>query len=257
MKPVVATLALVAAVTANAQVVLEPELSDRLINLPTHLTLGPYTIGIVFTHRFSETVNNGGWNDLGGLDSAADIGLGVQAGLGKTWEAELYRSSFFKELEGAVKWTALRQGTSCPVGFAVRAGADYRAASGVQNRWSGFAQVVIARRVGSFDLSLVPMYASDTPTLKNAVNVGAGLSWHFPHSLDIEAEVIPRNRDARGGETAWAVALNKRLRGHAFLLYIGNSRATTADLLAGSDIPGGFKAGDVRLGFNLIRRFPE
>jgi hypothetical protein len=49
----------------------------------------------------------------------------------------------------------------------------------------------------------------------------------------------------------------KRVRGHAFLIYFGNSRATTTDLLAGSDIPGGFKSGDVRLGFNLVRRFPE
>jgi hypothetical protein len=53
------------------------------------------------------------------------------------------------------------------------------------------------------------------------------------------------------------VGFNKRIRGHAFLIYVGNSRATITDLIAGSDIPGGFKSGDVRLGFNLIRRFPE
>ena len=41
------------------------------------------------------------------------------------------------------------------------------------------------------------------------------------------------------------------------MIYPGNSRATATDPIAGLDIPGGFKGSDVRLGFNLLRRFPE
>lgn len=52
------------------------------------------------------------------------------------------------------------------------------------------------------------------------------------------------------------MGFNKRIRGHAFLIHLRNSRVTVTDLMAGSDILGGFKAADVRLGFTLIRRLP-
>lgn len=243
---------------ALAQEVAEPELATRLINLPTHLTIGSGTMQVIFTHRFSETISDAGGYDLLGLDSPADVGLGFGIGVGKRFEIELYRSSFFKEFEGSAKWTLVRQGSTFPLGVAVRAGADYRGAHGVDERWSGFAQVVLARRFGAtLDLFLVPMFASDTPTLTNAANVAAGAALHLSRGWDVEAEVIAENRDARRGQLAWAVAVNKRLRGHAFALYLGNSRATTTDLLVGSDYPSSFKKGDVRIGFNLLRRFPE
>ena len=34
--------------------------------------------------------------------------------------------------------------------------------------WTGFAQLPISRRFGRTDLFVVPMFASDTPTLENA-----------------------------------------------------------------------------------------
>lgn len=241
-----------------AQNIPEPELGTRLVNLPTHLGLPYGTLQVLFTHRFGETVATGGSGDLYGLDSAADIGIGLGMGFGHGLDAEVYRSSFFKQIEAAVKWTAFRQGGSFPLGIAVRVGSDYRAISGVTDRWAGFAQVVLARRIGHWlDLFAVPTYVSDTPTLRNAGNVGFGASVHLPHTWDISAEVIPANREVPGATVAWSVGFTKRIPGHSFLIYLGNSRATTTDLIAGSDIPGGFKRGDVRLGFNLIRRFPE
>jgi hypothetical protein len=97
----------------------------------------------------------------------------------------------------------------------------------------------------------------DTPTLTNAFNVGIAASFHLPGVWDIVAEATPANRDVQGSAVAWSLGLNIRITGHDFLIYLGNSRATVTDMIAGSDIPGGFKASDVRLGFNLIRRFPE
>lgn len=241
-----------------AQNVPEPELGTRLINLPTHLGLTYGTLQVLFTHRFSETVGKGGPGDLYGLDSAADVGIGLGMGFGHGLDAEVYRSSFFKQIETAIKWTVLRQGGSVPLGVALRVGSDYRAVSGVKDRWAGFAQLVLARRLGnSLDLFAIPTFVSDTPTLRNARNIGFGASVHLPHAWDFSAEAIPANRDAMGSTVTWAVGFTKRIPGHSFLIYFGNSRATTTDLIAGSDIPGGFKSGDVRLGFNLIRRFPE
>lgn len=253
-----ALLTLASTVAASAQTIPEPELGTRLINLPTHLVLPYGTLQVLFTHRFGETVAAGGSGDLYGLDSAADIGIGLAMGFGHGLDAEVYRSSLFKQIEAAVKWTALRQGAAFPLGVAVRAGSDYRGISGVRDRWAGFAQLVLARRVGRrLDLFVVPTYVSDTPTLRNAANVGFAASLHLPRAWDVAAEAIPANREVPGATVAWSVGFTKRIPGHSFLIYLGNSRATTTDLIAGSDIPGGFKRGDMRLGFNLVRRFPE
>jgi hypothetical protein len=251
-------LGVTVAAVAPSQVLLQPELYDRLINYPSHLVLPPSTLEVLFTHRFSQTVSDGGAGELWGLDSAADIGIGLGMGFGHGLEAQLYRSSFQKQYELSGKWTALRQGSASPLGLALRVGTDYRAATGVEERWSYFGQAVLARRAASWvDLFLVPTYVTDTPTLTNAFNVGLAASFHLPGVWDIVAEATPANRDVEGSAVAWSLGLNIRVKGHDFLIYFGNSRATVTDLIAGSDIPGGFKSSDVRLGFNLIRRFPE
>ncbi len=251
-------LAPLAPLVAQEQTVPEPELETRLINLPTHITLGAGTMQVLFTHRFADSIQGAGSTNLYGLDTAADVGIGFGIGLARNLDVEIYRSSFFKEIETAFKWTPFRQGDAFPFGVAVRVGGDYRGAQGVTNRWAGIAQLVIARRLGtSLDLFAVPSYASDTPGLRRAANVAVGASYHLAHAWDLSAEAIPANRDTPDSHIAWAVAASKRLRGHGFLFYFGNSRATTTDMITGSDYPGGFKVGDVRLGFNLIRRFPE
>ena len=51
------------------------------------------------------------------------------------------------------------------------------------------------------------------------------------------------------------MALSRDLGGHIFEIMAGNSRATTVDQYLGGDSAAGFEAGDVRLGFNLIRDF--
>ncbi|MEW6335947.1 MAG: DUF5777 family beta-barrel protein [Acidobacteriota bacterium] len=244
--------------TALAQPVPLPELSNRLVNVPTHITVGASTVGLLFTHRFVQTIEDGGGEELLGLDGSADIGIGLEVGFGKAWQVELYRSSAYKTYEAAVKWTALRQGSVSPLGLAVRLGTDYRGASGIDERWSGFVQAVVSRRLGDrLDVFLVPMVSTDTPTLRNATNVAFGGAFHLPRGWDLAAEVVAENGDTPEGSAAWSVAVNKRVPGHSFLVYLGNSPATTVDLLVGSDYPGGFRTGDVRLGFNIVRRFPE
>ncbi len=250
--------ALVLAGAAGAQAIPQPELGDRLINLPSHKTVGYGVIEAVFTHRFSQTVGDGGFSDLWGLDSSADIGLGVNFGFSPRWQAELYRSSFLKQWELAFKWSVARQGAESPLGLALRFGGAYRSAANLDDRTTGFVQGVVSRRLAPWlDLFLVPVWASDPPTLTSAFNLPLAASIHLPKRWDLVLEVVPPNGDTDGAEVAWAVGFNKRIRGHTFLIYLGNSRATTTDLIAGSDLPGGFQSDDVRLGFNITRRFPE
>ncbi len=231
---------------------------NRLVNLPTEQTVGPSTLQVVFTHRFTQTVAAAGAHELFGLDAAADVGIGLDLGVGRHMEVSVYRSSLFKEFEAGAKLTLARQEGGSPLGLAVRVGSGYRAARGVEERWVGFAQLILARRLSEgFDVYLVPSFASDTPTLRRAANVALAAAWHLPRRWDLQLEVTPANRDAANGTAAWALGVVKRVAGHEFLIFFGNSRATTVDLLTGTDLPGGYNTGDVRLGFNLTRRFPE
>lgn len=248
---------IVTSVAAGAQVPDMP-IGSRLVNLPTYRSPGASTLELIFTHRFSQTASDAGGYDWLGLDSAADVGIGLTLGLTRRLAVEVYRTSFFKQVEGAVRWDATRQGDSFPFSVALRGGVDYRGARGVEDRWSGIVQVIVARRLGhSLELLAVPTFASDTPTVRNAFNLGIGVAYHLPRGWLLAGEVVPKNRDARIGTTGWSVGVAKRVPGHEFMLWLGNSRATTQDLMAGSDYPGGFEAGDVRVGFNLVRRFPE
>ena len=127
----------------------------------------------------------------------------------------------------------------------------------MEERWLGFAQLVLARQLSEYvEVYLVPSFASDTPSLRRAANVGVAAEWHLPRDWDVQVELTPANRDAPEGTAAWAVGVVKRVPGHDFLVFFGNSRATTVDLLTGTDLPGGYSTGDVRLGFNITRRFP-
>lgn len=231
---------------------------NRVVNFPTHLPVGRGTLHVVFTHHFAQTVADAGAHELFGLDSSADVGIGLDLGLGRNLEVSLYRSSFFKQLEAAAKLTLARQEDGSPVGLAVRVGSGYRAARGVEERWLGFAQVILARRLSeSLEVYAVPSFASDTPSLRRAANVGIAAAWHWPRVWDVHVEITPANRDAPSGTAAWALGVAKRVPGHEFLIFLGNSRATTVDLLTGTDLPGGYETGDLRLGSNITRRFPE
>ena len=77
----------------------------------------------------------------------------------------------------------------------------------------------------------------------------------LPGGSYLEAEYVPKNHDLGTSVAAWHVALAKPIGAHLFSLVLGNSRATTVDQYAGGDSAAGFKSGDVRLGFNLVRYF--
>ncbi len=233
-------------------------LDSRLLNLPTLATVGPSTLEVIFTHRFTQTAAKGGGEELFGLDSPADVGIGVALGLGSFAQLEVYRSSFWKEVELAGKLVILPLRQERPWGLALRVGGDYRGAFRLNPRWSGFAQAVLAFRPHrQWELALVPTFVTDTPTLRRAAHVGFAWMYHLPRRFRVEGELIPPNPQAQDSKLAWALGLTKGVSGHSFTLYLGNSRATTTDLWVGSDFPGRYQVEDVRVGFNLVRRFPE
>jgi hypothetical protein len=231
-------------------------LGSRLIDAPTAFPVPARTLEVLFTHRFRQAVNDGDSHNLWGLDSGADVGLGLAYGITHRLDVSLLRSSFQEDYELAGKALVFEQAQRVPLSVAVRAGVDRLGLIGAADPTRPFAQLVLSRRLApGCDLLLVPSWVRDTERLHNAFNMPVGLTVGLPHGALLELEVIPKSRDLQDSVTAWHVALSKPLGGHLFQIVLGNSRAVTVDQYLGGDFAGGFKKGDVRLGFNLIRDF--
>jgi hypothetical protein len=231
-------------------------LGTLLINGPTPYTLGSRRLEVLFTHRFQQPVNQGGdSHNLWGLDSGADVGIGLAYGLTSHLDLSVYRASFQEDFELAGKLLVLEQAPRVPLTLAVRAGLDHLRRPGVEDPGRPFVQLLLARKiVPGVNLLVSPSWVRDTPGLRNAFNVPLGLTFPFPGGALIEIEHIPANRDLEGSREAWHVAFSKSVGGHIFEVVAGNSRATTVDQMLG-DSAAGFRQRDVRLGFNIIRDF--
>jgi hypothetical protein len=230
-------------------------LGTKLIDLPTPFTLGARRVEVLFNHRFQQTVSAGSSN-LWGLDSGADVGIGLALGVTKHLDLAVFRSSFQKDFELSGKYLFLEQAARVPLSLAVRAGTDLLRQQGAADPRRPFAQLLLARSFGhGVNLFVAPTWVRDTPLLRNAVTLPVGATVGLPGGSYLEAEYVPKNHDLGTSVAAWHVALAKPIGAHLFSLVLGNSRATTVDQYAGGDSAAGFKSGDVRLGFNLVRYF--
>ncbi len=231
-------------------------IGTRLIDLPTPYTVGRRELELLFTHRFQESVGDGSAHDLWGLDSGADVGIGLGYGVTRSLDLSVYRSSFEEDYELAAKFLALEQAQRVPVSLAVRAGADLLERPGVADPHRPFAQLVVSRRLAAgINLLAAPSWVRDTPRLRNAWNVPLGLTLPFLGGSLVDLEYVPRNRDLKESVAGWHAALSKAVGQHLFSVVLGNSRATTVDQYLGGDSAAGFRSRDVRLGFNLVRTF--
>jgi hypothetical protein len=256
--PAVLLAALLPASAATAQdagpydPVRRDPLGTILINGATPYTLGSRRLEVLFTHRFQQPVNQGGdSHNLWGLDSGADVGIGLEWGATQHLDLSVYRASFQEDFELAGKLLVFEQAPRVPLTVAVRAGVDHLRRPGVEDPTRPFVQLLLSRKLApGINLLVSPSWVRDTPRLRNAFNVPLGLTFPFPGGSLIEIEYIPTNRDLDGSQDAWHVALSKSVGGHIFEIVAGNSRATTVDQMLGGDSAAGF-----RLGFNLVRDF--
>ena len=231
-------------------------IGTRLINVATPFPVQAKTLEVIFLHRFHLPIQDGSSSDLWGLDSGADVGIGLAWGFTPRLDASLLRSSFQEDFELASKFLVMEQGPRRPLTATVRAGVDRLQRDGVEDPTRPFAQLLLARRFGSgFNLLVSPSWVRDTPQLRNAFNVPIGLTFALRGGSLVELEVIPEVGDLDGSVTAWHVAWSRDVGGHIFEIVLGNSRAVTVNQFLGGDSAAGFEAGDVRLGFNLIRNF--
>jgi hypothetical protein len=84
-------------------------LGARLINLPTPFPVRSHALEVMFLHRFQQAVQDGDSHNLWGLDSGADVGLGIAWGISPRFDVALLRSSFQEDYELSGKALVVEQ----------------------------------------------------------------------------------------------------------------------------------------------------
>jgi hypothetical protein len=246
---------------------------DQLLTLPSSHIPSQGVWEVRFTHRFNQSLSHGSFSDqvhaLFGLDTNADVNFALSYATRRDLQFSLARSNTNDTLEGAAKYVVLQQAAAVPLTLTLRGGIDYRTERDVEDRESFFAQAIISRRIGKLELFALPTFATnagravdgDTSAalFSTAFNVPVGAAYFMKPPLAVVLELIPPNRDlpdATHGDFGWALGIKRAIGGHWFEILVTNSQGTTVDqYLTGTFQGAGLDAGDVKLGFNIERRF--
>lgn len=250
-------------------------LGDTLLSLPTSHIPGEGIWEIKFTHRFNQSIDQGSFSDrvhsLYGLDSNADVGIGLSYVITRDLQATFMRSNASDDIESSLKYVVVQQARAIPFSLALRGGMDWRTESGLNDRTSFFGQAIVSRQFGGHaEVFLMPTYATNagravngttsTALFKHAFNVPIGAAVMIRPGLSVVAEFTPKNHDlpasANGGDFGWALGLKRAIGGHYFEILLTNSNATHVDQYVTSTYQGSpLNKSDIHLGFNIERRF--
>jgi hypothetical protein len=234
----------------------DPGYGVRFLQTASPLVNEKGILEAVFTHRFNEPVNQAGGNELFGLDSGANIGLGVSWVPVNRLAVEVYRGSTGGDYEFSAKYAALTATREMPVAVSVRAGANWLTKYDIETKFGGFGQILVAGTFGDrVTIAAAPTFVTNTPLFKNVFNVPLMLQVRLGNGYFATGEYVFKNRDLEGSVGQWSFAVEKSVWHHRFGIWIGNSSATTVDQITGGDYGGGVKDSNIRLGFNIIRQF--
>jgi hypothetical protein len=249
-------------------------LGDVLLSIPSSHMPSRGTWEVRFTHRFNQSLDQGSFSDrihsLYGLDSNADVGIGLSYVARPDLQLSFYRSNALDDIEFAGKYLIFQQAPAIPITAAVRVGSDWRTERDLSDRISLFAQAIVSRQFGRrAEVTLIPTYVTNagravsgnasTALFNHAFNVPIGLALMVHQNLSVLGEIVPRNRDLPAGMRgyfAWSIGLKEVIGGHYFELLVTNSNATHVDQYVTSTYMGSpLHRGDLHLGFNIERRF--
>lgn len=240
----------------------------RVVNLPTTTTMEKGAFLFNVSHRFMPRVSDGA-DVFWGLDGPAMIFLGVGYGITDRLGLSIGRARLYQEWDLTVSWLLAEQGpaTGLPLSVALRGGFDWATQKreghdlfdGSNFKAHGALSLShqFSRR---FSILAVPAFATNTNhwDADAKTNFGLGLAARFMvlEDLSLMAEWIPvlAGYTYAGGENGWGLALEKKIGGHVFQVFLTNAFGLTpSQVLTGGDLRLG--DGDFRLGFNIFRTF--
>ena len=233
---------------------------SRIINFPSADVPAPGTLGMLFSHRFAQPLEDSDWHSLASFDSGADIGIGVSYVPLRNLEVAVDRSSNQDDWEIALKYRFFERSASFPLSVALRAGADIRTEIFVDRENTYFAQAIAGLAIGSrIRVTVLPTYVSrtaGTPFVsrpeEDVFNVFGALAVAVSRTVNLQGEVIPRRGRFGAPGVGWMAAIEKTVLRHRFAFTVGNVRNTTVDQYIAPDF-NGLPPEDYYIGFNLAR----
>lgn len=247
---------------------------DQLLTLPSSHMAANGTWEVKFSHRFNQSLADGSFSDqlhsLFGLDTNADVTFGMSYAMRPDLQVSLARSNTNDTFEAAAKYIVLQQAPAVPVTIAVRGGVDWRTERNLEDRSSFFVQGIVSRRIGAkAEVFALPTFITNAgravtgdtsgALFDHAFNVPVGVTYFIRTPLAIVAEIIPPNGDLpdeTNGDFGWSLGIKRAIGGHWFEVLLTNSQGTTVDQYTTSTFQGaGLDASEVKLGFNIERRF--
>src|SRR5436190_11021472 len=115
-------------------------LGDTYLSLPSSHIAGNGSWEVRFTHRFNQSLDQGSFSDrvhsLWGLDSNADVGIGLSYAIRPDLQFSFYRSNALDDIELGAKYVVIQQASAVPFSIALRGGGDIRTEAGVGDRTS-------------------------------------------------------------------------------------------------------------------------
>lgn len=257
--------------TPNQYTPMQPiPVGDILLTLPSSHMADANTWEVRFSHRFNQSVDGNGIHSLFGLDSGANVGLGLSYVPFRDFEVSIMRQSTLETYEATAKYALIQQARALPFSAAIRAGADWRNARNLDDRSSYFAQAIVSRQFGSrFDIYVVPTWITkagrvvsgnaSVALFKSAFNVPVGALVQIMPGLSVVGELIPANRDLPTdlkSDIGWSIGIKRAIGGHLFEILLTNSNGMTTDQYISSTYNGApLRTRDKRLGFNIERRW--
>lgn len=248
---------------------------DWLLSLPSPVM--PNSKGtweVKFSHRFNQSLSEGSFADqvhsLFGLDTNADVTFGLAYALRRDLQLSIARSNTNDTYEAAAKFVVLQQAPRVPLTLTLRGGAGFRTERDLGDRNSLFAQAIVSRRIGSkAEVFAMPTFVTNAgravhgdtsgALFDHAFNVPVGAAYFVRPPLAIVAEIIPPNTDLpddANGDFGWSLGIKRAIGGHWFEVLLTNNQSTMADQYVTTTFQGApLNAGDVKLGFNIERRF--
>jgi hypothetical protein len=234
----------------------------RIINLSSADLPAAGTLGMLFTHRFAQPLEESDWHSLLSFDSGADIGIGIFYVPLTNLEVSVDRSSNQDDWEIAAKYRFLERSDRFPLSVAVRAGADIRTEIRVDHEISYFGQGIVSLGIGPrIRVSVLPTYLTRTAATpfvsvpqEDVFNVLGALAIGVTRTVNVQGEIIPRRGRFGSPGTGWIAAIEKTVLRHRFSFTVGNMRSTTVDQYTASDFAG-LGPEDYFIGFNIARQW--
>ncbi len=241
----------------------EPDFT--VVTLPTNLRVPRHKLAFRLTHRFSRPLGEGSFSDLAsdlfGLDSGAQIGLGLRFGLRRGTQVGVYRTSD-RTIELHGQQELLREGKT-PIGLSLVGSVE--GLDNFQQDFSPAIGLVASKRLGTHGaVYLAPSWVGNTRIVSSAPGnedstlvLGLGARLCLTRTMSVLGEVHPRLAGYMGDLGSGApdplatFGIEWRVGGHSFQLNFSNALATTpAQVARGAQgLHGWF------IGFNLTRKF--